>query len=104
MVIAEAQRTVLLAASRNSRLREVVERAPVTRELVRRFVAGTGDDHALEVATDLRGQGLLVTLDRLGEDVTDAADAAATRDAYVGLLGRLSALGLTEGGAVETSS
>ncbi|MFC3690179.1 proline dehydrogenase family protein [Aquipuribacter hungaricus] len=103
MVIAEAQRAVLLAASRNSRLREVVERAPVTRELVRRFVAGTGDDHALEVATELRGQGMLVTLDRLGEDVTDAADAAATRDAYVGLLGRLSALGLTEGGAVETS-
>ena len=48
-------------------------------------------------------QDLLVTIDRLGEDVTDAADAAATRDAYVGLLGRLSALGLTEGGAVEAS-
>ena len=94
---------MLLAASRNTRLREVVEHAPVTRDLVKRFVAGTGDDHALEVATDLRGRGLLVTLDRLGEDVTDAADAAATRDAYVGVLGRLSALGLTEDGAVEVS-
>jgi proline dehydrogenase len=94
---------VLLAASRNSRLRDVVERAPVTRDLVRRFVAGTGDDHALEVCTDLRGQGLLVTIDRLGEDVRDAADAAATRDAYLGILARLSALGLTEAGAVEVS-
>lgn len=94
---------MLLAASRNTRLRELVEHAPVTRDLVTRFVAGTGDDHALQVATDLRGQGLLVTLDRLGEDVTDAADAAATRDAYVGVLGRLSALGLTEDGAVEVS-
>lgn len=94
---------MLLAASRNTRLREVVEHAPVTRGLVRRFVAGTGDDHALQVAADLRGQGLLVTLDRLGEDVTDVAQAAATRDAYVSVLGRLSALGLTEGGAVEVS-
>ena len=102
-MIAETQRAVLLAASRNNRLREVVERAPVTRDLVTRFVAGTGDDHALEVATDLRGRGLLVTLDRLGEDVVDVADAAATRDAYVGVLGRLSALGLTEDGAVEVS-
>jgi proline dehydrogenase len=94
---------VLLAASRNSRLRDVVERAPVTRDLVRRFVAGTGDDHALEVSTDLRSDGLLVTLDRLGEDVTDSRDAEATRDAYVGLLGRLAATGLADDGAVEVS-
>jgi proline dehydrogenase len=102
-VIAKAQRAVLLAASRNHALREVVERAPVTRDLVRRFVAGTGDDHALEVAADLRAQGLLVTLDRLGEDTVDEADAARTRDAYVGILGRLSALGLTDHGDVEVS-
>lgn len=102
-MIAEAQRAVLLAASRNSRLRDVVEKAPVTRGLVRRFVAGTGDDHALEVSADLRAQGLLVTLDRLGEDVTDEADAEAVRDAYVGLLGRLSATGLADDGDVEVS-
>ena len=102
-MIAEAQRAVLLAASRNRRLRDVVETAPVTRDLVRRFVAGTGDDHALEVSADLRAEGLLVTLDRLGEDVTDGEDAAATRDAYVGLLGRLSAVGLTDAGEVEVS-
>ncbi len=102
-MIAEAQRAVLLAASRNTRLRDVVERAPVTRDLVRRFVAGTGDDHALEVAADLRSQGVLVTLDRLGEDVRDDVGAEATRDAYVGLLGRLAATGLADDGEVEVS-
>ncbi|WP_336923835.1 proline dehydrogenase family protein [Aquipuribacter sp. SD81] len=102
-MIAEAQRAVLLAASRNDRLRGLVERAPVTRDLVHRFVAGTGDDEALTATADLRGQGLLVTLDRLGEDVRDEADAARTRDAYVGLLGRLSALGLSDDGDVEVS-
>lgn len=102
-MIAEAQRAVLLAASRNTRLRDVVENAPVTRDLVRRFVAGTGDDHALQVSADLRTQGLLVTLDRLGEDVTDEVDAEAVRDAYVGLLGRLSAVGLSDAGDVEVS-
>ena len=102
-MIAKAQRAVLLAASRTSRLRDVVEQAPVTRDLVRRFVAGTGDDHALEVAADLRSEGLLVTLDRLGEDVGDETDAEATRDAYVGVRGRLAARGLTDDGAVEVS-
>ncbi|MFC5382548.1 proline dehydrogenase family protein [Aquipuribacter nitratireducens] len=102
-MIAKAQRALLLAASRNDALREAVERAPVTRDLVHRFVAGTGDDHALEAAAEQRSRGLLVTLDRLGEDVADEADAARTRDAYVGVLGRLSALGLSDGGDVEVS-
>lgn len=102
-MIAQAQRGVLLAASRNDRLRAVVERAPVTRGLVRRFVAGTGDDDVLPVAADLCSAGRLVTIDRLGEDTRDEAAALATRDAYVRLLGRLVASGLAEGGAVEVS-
>ena len=51
----------------------------------------------------LRSAGLLVTLDYLGEDTTDAQRAAATAAQYVHLLGKLAAEGLTEGGAVEVS-
>ena len=102
-MIAQAQRGVLLAAARNDRLRGLVEAAPLTGGLVRRFVAGTDDEDVIGTAADVRSSGLLVTIDRLGEDIRDEDAAAAARDAYVGLLGRLSASGLSDDGAVEVS-
>ena len=96
------QRAVL-RASRSDRLRAVVQRAPVSRDVVRRFVAGADADAAFRVATELAGQGLAVTLDHLGEDTTDAGQARAARDAYLEVLRRLAAAGLTEGGRAEVS-
>ena len=55
------------------------------------------------MARTLRSAGLLVTLDYLGEETTDAQRAAATAAQYVHLLGKLAAEGLTEDGAVEVS-
>jgi proline dehydrogenase len=66
-------------------------------------VAGESSEDAVAVARQLRSAGLLVTLDYLGEDTTDAQRAAATAAQYVHLLGKLAAEGLTEGGAVEVS-
>jgi proline dehydrogenase len=96
-------RDLLLRASRSDRLRDLVETAPVSRPVVRRFVAGLDDDAALGKARALTAAGLRVTVDRLGEDTTGADDARAVRDAYVALLGRLADAGLTEGGRVEVS-
>jgi proline dehydrogenase len=76
---------------------------PATRAIVNRFVAGEGTGDAVRVARSLREAGLLVTLDYLGEDTTDAQRASATATQYVQLLGKLAAEGLTEGGAVEVS-
>ena len=47
--------------------------------------------------------GLLVTLDYLGEDTKDEAQATAVTEEYVQLLGKLGAEGLTQGGAAEVS-
>jgi proline dehydrogenase len=77
---------VLLAASRSDRLRRVVAAAPVTRPVVDRFVAGDALHPALDTVRALTASGLDVTLDHLGEDVTDRATARATRDAYLRLL------------------
>ena len=71
--------------------------AAAASERVKNAVTGT---HA---ARALRAAGLLVTLDYLGEETTDAQRAAATAAQYVHLLGKLAAEGLTEGGAVEVS-
>ena len=78
--------SLLLTAARSDRLRRVVGTAPFTRPVVDRFVAGEDLGDALHAVRRLVSSGLTVTLDHLGEDVTDKAGALATRDAYLRLL------------------
>lgn len=82
---------VLLAAARSDRMRRVVAAAPVTRPVVNRFIAGDALHPAMDTVRSLTDSGLEVTLDHLGEDVTDQASARATRDAYLRLLETLAA-------------
>jgi proline dehydrogenase len=88
-VFAHTVRPAMLAASRADRLRHSIERSPVTRRVVRRFVPGDTLDGVLEVVGALRDSDRYVSIDYLGENVTDAADAAATVRAYLQLLDAL---------------
>jgi proline dehydrogenase len=94
-------RATLLAASRNRRVRTVVERAPVSRDVVRRFVAGTSVDDAISATSALVRDGLHVTLDHLGEDTVEPEQATATARAYVTLLRALDEHGLATGAEVS---
>ncbi len=96
-------RRALLAASASTRLRQLVTTAPQTRAIVGKYVAGETADDAVRVTRALRAAGLLVTLDYLGEDTKDPAQAAAVTDEYIQLAGKLGADGLTQGGAAEIS-
>jgi len=96
-------RRALLAASASNRLRQLITTAPQTRAIVDSYVAGETADDAVRVTRALRAAGLLVTLDYLGEDTKDPAQAAAVTDEYIQLAGKLGAEGLTEGGAAEIS-
>jgi proline dehydrogenase len=96
-------RKALLAAAASERIRHAAMSAPSAQAIVGRYVAGESSEDAVAVARALRSAGLLVTLDYLGEDTTDAQRAAATAAQYVHLVGKLAAEGLTEGGAVEVS-
>ncbi|OMQ14430.1 proline dehydrogenase [Modestobacter sp. VKM Ac-2676] len=84
----------LRAAARRPGLRRVVIGTPVTRRVVDRFVAGETLPEVLDVVRTLTDQGVAVTLDHLGEDVTDRAEAQRTRDAYLAALEGLAPLGL----------
>ncbi|MDA8371368.1 MAG: proline dehydrogenase family protein [Nocardiopsaceae bacterium] len=88
-------RTPLLAAARSTACRTLVERAPVTRGLVSRFVAGSTLEQALPTIEELT-RTRLVTLDHLGEDVTDAVQAEAAVTAYTRLLKELGRAGLAD--------
>jgi proline dehydrogenase len=90
----------VLAVTHHPQVRRLVTNS-ASRRLVGRFVAGDDLATAMDPIRTLVERGLLVTVDHLGEDVTDAADAMATREAYVALLDRLDDLGLAH--AVEVS-
>lgn len=94
-------RRTILAASRSPKLREAVSTMPVSREVVRRFVAGETTEDAVRVTRTLVGQGLLVSLDHLGEDTTEVGHAEAVTKAYLTLLQRLDDAGLTGGAEVS---
>ena len=89
-----ALRQVLLWASRRRQIKRVITSAPITRDVVRRFVAGETIDDALRVTRTLTGDGLQVSLDHLGEDTLDTATASAAVDAYRTLARRLAEEGL----------
>ncbi len=96
-------RRVLLAASASQRVRRVITIAPVTRGVVRRFVAGENARDALAVVRRLVSEGLAVTLDYLGEDTADPEQAGAVAQEYVSLIELLQTAGLTAGGRTEVS-
>ncbi|MBB5954706.1 proline dehydrogenase [Saccharothrix tamanrassetensis] len=87
-------RSLILAAAGNDAVRRAVATAPVSREVVRRFVAGETVASALDVTGDLVENGLRVTLDYLGEDTTDRGLAERTVQSYLTLLDQLHDTGL----------
>ncbi len=87
-------RSTLLYLSRHRRLRRWAESSPVARRLTSRFVAGQTLEEGLAVCARLNQDGILATLDHLGENVTSAEEAAASRDAYLAALDAIAQRGL----------
>ncbi len=88
-LFAKTVRPAILAASRSDRLRRTAEQLPVTRKMVGRFVPGETLDRVLDSVAALRVSGRLVSIDYLGEDVTDVDSANVSMRAYLHLLDAL---------------
>ncbi|HVY09240.1 MAG TPA: proline dehydrogenase family protein [Mycobacteriales bacterium] len=89
-------RAALLHASRRSSVRYAVEHAPVSRGVVKRFVAGDAIADAVRVSSELVASGLSVSLDHLGEDTTEPEHADAAAAAYLSLLAVIAEAGLAD--------
>ncbi|MEU4668490.1 proline dehydrogenase family protein [Amycolatopsis sp. NPDC023774] len=94
-------RAPLLAAARSQRMRALIEAVPATRSVVRRFVSGSTTADAVRAARELAADGRSITIDHLGEDTTDATQAADTVRAYEELLSALADQGLAAGADVS---
>lgn len=66
--------------------RDIVSRMGPARRVATRFVAGESIDEAMRVTRTLNARGISITLDYLGESVTDRSEANSSRDEILRLL------------------
>jgi proline dehydrogenase len=74
---------LLLVASENKRLERIATKSSLTRPIVERYVAGTTLGEALDVTDQLNAVGIAVSLDLLGESVSDLAQSGQATDEYI---------------------
>ena len=85
----------LLLLSRSEMVKKLVSTMPVSAGIVRSYVPGETTEAVVEATAREVDQGIRVTLDFLGEDTLDTDQAEAIVAAYLEVLARLSARGLT---------
>jgi len=94
-------RAAFIALSQSRFLRKFSERSSVGQRLSRRFVAGTTVEEALRASQEVNALGMSVSLDNLGENVTNADEARHGADLYRELLDRISERGLNANVSVK---
>lgn len=87
-------RDALLYLAHNDKVRNFVISNRATRGVSRRFVAGEALDEAIQVARAVNRQSMHVTLDHLGENVSDEREARAATQDYVAILDRIKHAGV----------
>jgi proline dehydrogenase len=87
-------RQPILLLARSQGVKKLVSTMPVSSSIVTGYVPGETTADAVAATSGLVDDGLRVTLDYLGEDTTDAAQADATVGAYKELLADLATKGL----------
>jgi len=87
-------RQPILLLARSQGVKKLVSTMPVSSGIVTAHVPGEKTDDAVRATAALVDDGLKATLDYLGEDTTDAAQAEATVAAYKEVLAELASRGL----------
>src|SRR6478609_3596206 len=94
-------RQPLLLLARSERVKKLVSTMPVSSGIVSSYVPGEDTASAVRATSQLVGDGLTVTLDFLGEDTLDVAQADATVHAYLDVLQELATQGLSRNAEVS---
>lgn len=84
----------LLYLAHNGTVRDFVIHNRATRAVSHRFVAGEALDDAIEATRALNQRRMPVSLDHLGENVSDAKEAASAAQDYIAILDRIKQAGV----------
>ncbi|HSM88359.1 MAG TPA: proline dehydrogenase family protein [Candidatus Limnocylindrales bacterium] len=87
-------RAAFISLSESKSIRSAAEKTWVGQRLSRRFVAGTTVEDALAATRAMNAIGLSVSVDNLGENVTNAEEARHSAQLYHQMLDRMSEQGL----------
>jgi proline dehydrogenase len=87
-------RALFISLSESHWLRNVAERSPIGQKFSSRFVAGTQVEDVLRSTRTVNQAGLSVSIDNLGENVTNADEARASAQLYHQLLDDIAAQNL----------
>lgn len=82
-------RAAFIALSENRSLRHLAESSSIGHRVSERFVAGTTVDDALRATEETNALGMSVSIDNLGENVTNADEAQQSAQLYHELLDRI---------------
>jgi proline dehydrogenase len=82
-------RTLILKTAGSKAVQKLVTGSKLFRPLVRRFVAGETLDEAMDAAETQADQGLMSTLDLLGENVSTLEEANLGLEAYIEVVERI---------------
>ncbi|MBZ5509846.1 MAG: proline dehydrogenase family protein [Acidobacteriia bacterium] len=88
-------RELFIGLSTSGALRAFAERSSIGQKMSRRFVAGTTVEDLLATAEAVNAKGMTVSVDNLGENVSNAAEAEASAQLYHRLLDLITQRGLT---------
>ena len=84
-------RTLFISLSESRSLRGMAERSAIGQRLSSRFVAGNQVEDAIRVAGELNRRGISVSVDNLGENVTNVEETRASAQLYHQLLDQMAA-------------
>jgi len=84
-------RALFISLSESRSLRSIAERSAIGQRFSSRFVAGNQVEDAIRVAADLNRKGITVSVDNLGENVTNVEEARASAELYHQLLDQIAA-------------
>lgn len=96
-------RRLLLYLSHATWARQIVSAMPIAQRVARRFVAGEDIYDALAATRELNAKGMHVTLDFLGESVSNTYEAIDARDEIMRLLDEINRTGLDANVSVKLS-
>src|SRR5687767_1404517 len=84
----------MLWASEKPRVHRLVTEGRLTKNVVKRFVAGDDLEDAVQVIKELNAQGIGGILDLLGEGVSNPDEARAAADEYLASIKRIDETGI----------